>query len=392
MNRAHRSVAQAGFSLLEMMIAVVIGLFSVLVITQVMSGTSISRRIAMGGGDAQLNGVAGVRALAMDIEQAGLGLQSFNLLGCSLTYGTVNDGNVTLPALAPVIVNPAAAVVPAGDLNTDTLLVMSGNSSLPSEGDALTATSATGSYAVTTPQTFAVNDRVVAVPAVRAPSCALQVALVTGVASSALSVGNGVSGVPSGGIVYNLGPAPSVRAYAIRNGDLTVCDYTQWNCGSAANLSNAAVWVPVAGNIVSLRAQYARDTSGITGTASVMDGVADTYDQLTPGSAADPAAIALQCKWARVIGVRVVLVARSQQFDKTLAYAGSPNVGSVSTKTILPASAIPTWDGAAGAPINLTGLPSWDRYRYTTTQTALPLRNMIWQGGQPTYQGGGGAC
>ena len=382
---------QRGFSLLEMMVAIVIGMFSVLVIVQVLSGTATSRRIAVGGGDAQLNGVAAMRTLQLEIEHAGLGLQSFNISGCSLTFATGGTA-VTLPSLAPVTIN--STMVPAGDANTDTLLVMSGNSASPSEGDAVTSTTTTNTYMVTTPDAFQVGDRLLVSPSGRASPCALQVAQVTAKTGFALTVANGTAGLPSGSIVFNLGSTPVVRAYAIRNGDLTVCDYLASNCGAAASVTplDNAVWAPVASNLVSMRAQYARDTSGITGSVSVMDGVVDQFDQATPTAAG---AIPLQCAWVRVLGVRLALVARSQQFDKNLVYRAT------STGAGIPP---PTWEGAtpnttasSGVPLNPTVVPitlgtGWANYRYNTTQTLIPLRNAIWQGGQPSYQGGGGAC
>jgi len=394
-----RLPTQQGFSLLEMMIAVVIGMFSVLVIMQVMSGTATSRRIAVGGGDAQLNGVSAIRALQLDLEQAGLGLQSFNILGCGLSYLLPSGSAVNLTALAPVMVNPPVALVPAGDANTDTLLVISGNSGSPSEGDLMTAATSAGAYIVTTPDSFQPNDKVIAAPSTRATNCSLQAAAVSTVSGSTLNLAGGTAGLPNGSIAYNLGGAPTVRAYAIRNGDLTVCDYLATNCGSTGSTTpvDPLVWAPVASNIVSLRVQYARDTSGITGGTSVMDGVVDTYDQTTPGdgsNADNAAAIPVFCKWARVVGLRLAVVARGQQYDKTLSYVGGPNLtalqGSTTivNKTVLPAL---TWTGAAGAPITLAGT-DWDRYRYAVVQTALPLRNMIWQGSQPAYQGGAGGC
>jgi len=381
---AHRHIR--GFSLLELMISIVIGMFSVLVIMQVLSSTATSRRVAVGGGDAQLNGVAGMRALQLDVEHAGLGLQSFNVSGCTLTYA-IGGTSVTLPAMAPVVINPATSVIPAGDANTDTLLVSSGNSGSPSEGDATTVVTSTGSYVVTTPASFFVGDKVVVAPAARSSVCALQTAQVTGINGFTLAVSGGAASQPSGSIVFNLGSAPSVRAYAIRNGDLVVCDYLLNNCGSASLTSDSTVWVPVASNIVSMRAQYARDTSGISGATSAMDGVADTFDQVTPGSSTDTTAIPMQCRWARVIGVRLAMVARSQQFVRQ------------SATTPLPTLVAPVWSGSTVAtnnptalPINLSGLPNWQNYRYNTIQTMLPMRNAIWQGAQPTYQGGAGAC
>ena len=390
---------QGGFSLMELMVSIVIGMFGVLVVMQVLASTAASRRIAVGGGDAQLNALSAVRALELDVEHAGLGLQSFNISGCSLSYTTGTDGaSVTLAALAPVVINPSTALVPAGDANTDTLIVSSGNSGSPNEGDALTATTTSTSYVVTTPDSFAVGDRVVAAPSTRASTCALQLGKVSGVAAYALTLGNGTAGLAIGSIVYNLGATPTVRAYAIRNGDLTVCDYLAYNCGSTAYTAtlDSNVWVPVASNIVSLRAQYARDTSGISGSTSTMDGVVDRFDQTTPASTD---AIPVYCGWARVVGLRMAVVARSQQYDKALVYSD--------TSTSASALKLPTWAGSTAnttttatlttlnptaVPITLTATTGYDRYRYQTLETMVPIRNAIWQGAQPTYQGGSGAC
>lgn len=383
MNRTRTHRRQHGFSLMELMVSIVIGMFSVVVILQVLASTATSRRIAVGGGDAQLNSVAALRALELDVEHAGLGLQSFNISGCTLSYTAADGAAVTLPALAPVVINPATSVIPAGDANTDTLLVSSGNSGSPAEGDAVTAATTATAYVVTTPASFASGDQVIAAPAARAATCALQVGKVTGISGFSLTLTGGTASLPSGSIVYNLGGAPSVRAYAIRNGDLVVCDYLLYNCGSSsyastyASTGNSPAWVPVASNVVSMRVQYARDTSGITGAASVMDGVVDTYDQTTPTAATIP----LYCAWARVLGVRLALVARSQQFDKTAPTTTAP-VWDGSTKP----------DGTADLPISLSNFSTWQNYRYTTVQTMVPIRNAIWQGGQPTYQGGAGAC
>jgi type IV pilus assembly protein PilW len=131
----------------------------------------------------------------------------------------------------------------------------------------------------------------------------------------------------------------------------------------------------VASNIVSLRAQYGRDTSGISGATSSMRGIVDSFDQVTPGSASDTSAIATQCRWARVLALRMAVVGRSAAYDKTA-----------------PTAAAPSWDGAAGAPINLSRDAAWQRFRYKTLQATVPLRNLIWEGAQSTYEGGTGGC
>jgi type IV pilus assembly protein PilW len=89
-----------------------------------------------------------------------------------------------------------------------------------------------------------------------------------------------------------------------------------------------------------------------------MDGVVDVYDRTTPGSA---------CAWARTSALRLALVARSAQFEKEAV-----------------TTAFPAWAGSvdANAAIDLGDLPDWQRYRYRTYETTVPLRNMAWQGVQ----------
>ena len=73
-----------------------------------------------------------------------------------------------------------------------------------------------------------------------------------------------------------------MRAYAVRNQNLTVCDYVLNDCGAAANNGDPAIWVPIANNVVSLRAQYGRDTTDAPPPPLVlarMDGTVDVWDQ-----------------------------------------------------------------------------------------------------------------
>jgi type IV pilus assembly protein PilW len=378
MSRPHRH--QGGFSLLETMIGLLIGMFAVVIVLQVFGTVEANKRSTTGGNDAQINGTVALYGLERDVRQAGYGISAFAILGCQLSYRTSADGaQVTLPSLAPVNINPATSVVPTGDAGTDTVLVIGGTSGNPSEGDAITSTSGSGAYAVSTPSAFTVGDKVVAAASTQASSCALTLDTITAVdtTGSTISVSPGTAGLAAGSAVYDLGPAPVVRAYAIRDGRLTVCNYAAYDCSKTtyANPVNASVWVPVASNIVGLRAQYARDTSGITGATSSMSGVADTYDQLTPGSTSDTSAIPVYCRWARVIGVRLALVGRSQQYDQSVTTTSAP-----------------TWAGSSGSPINLSADTDWQHYRYKTLETTVPLRNTIWQGAQTTYQGGAGGC
>ena len=194
--------------------------------------------------------------------------------------------------------------------------------------------------------------RRVAAPQTRASPCALSLDRATAVVSPNVTVAAGVASMANG-TLFNLGQRLSIRAYAVRGGNLTVCDFMANNCfdNSAGVVGNPVVWVPVANNIVSLRAEYGSDTT------APMDGVVDVYNQTTPTTA---------CGWVKTPAIRVALVARSGQFEKDEV-----------------TSAAPTWAGTASAtsvPIDLSANASWKNYRYKVFETTIPIRNVAWMG------------
>jgi type IV pilus assembly protein PilW len=286
-------------------------------------------------------------------------------MGCDVLLPAVaGRANISFKAMAPVTINSAS--IPAGDPNTDTVLVVYGNSQGGPEGNLITAhVTGANTYTVDSARSFSVGDLVIAGPQARPSPCLLALDRVNGVDNvlNKVTVSAGAPGNMINGRLYNLGQAPKMLVYAIRGGNLTLCDYMANDCGFAGNVGNPAVWLPVAGNIVSLRAQYGRDT-----TAPNMDGIVDVYDQASP---------ATSCDWARVAAVRLVLVARNSQPAKT---GGVHNDGVVT-------DAAPAWAGSANNPVDLsaTEVPagfSWQNYRYKTFETVISIRNMAQSGAQ----------
>ncbi|MCP5249716.1 MAG: PilW family protein [Candidatus Accumulibacter sp.] len=346
-----RNALADGFTLVEVMVAMVIGMIGLIIMMQVFSAAESQRRTTTGTGDAQSNGAMALYALQRDIRQGGYGFNALNAMGCPLTLPA--PASRTLSQIAPVLINPPTADVPAGDAGTDTLLIAYGNNEGPPEGDVITATN--GSLiAVRNAANYLPNQWVAAAPAAPLNGCALTLAQVSAVAAPNVTVA--ASGAVDGGTLFNLGDAPRIRAYAVRAGNLTVCDYMTANCGAACTAVDgtcSASWIPIASNIVSLRAQYGSDTS------TPMDGV-DTWDQTTPHQATASQATHA-CLLARASAVRIALVARNSQLDRDQVTAQAP-----------------TWAGSGGAAIDLSGRANWQNYRYKVFETVIPLRNLPW--------------
>lgn len=348
----------AGFSLVEIMVAMVIGLLGIFIMLQVYSNSEAQKRITAGGDDAQNAAAITLFGLQRDIQQSGWGISAVNLLGCNVLL----RAGVTLNAMAPVTINHAS--ITGQDANTDTLLMVSGNGNGGQEGVIVTSQFGGNTvYAVESPNEFVANDRVIAETQPRPSPCNLLLDTVTGVAGANVTVTTGLAGMTDG-TLYNLGQTQKIRAYAIRNGNLTLCDYTANDCGLAANNGNAAIWVPIASNIVSLKAQYGRDTN-----ASPMNGIVDIYDKTTPTTA---------CGWVSASSIRVALVARNSQAKQAGITPAAPTWAG--TSAVAAAAPLPA---NAADPINLAANANWQNYRYKVFQTIVPIRNITVKGVQP---------
>ncbi len=353
--RRRKAQRQAGFSLIEMMVGLVIGMIAVVVVMQVFALSEGNKRTTTGNDDAQTSGALALTALQRDIRQAGYGISDFAVIGCNVT---ILPSGWTVPAMAPVAINPAG--IPAGDANTDVLMIGFGNSAGSAEGDRVITQppASPGVFTVTTPASFNVGDWILAVPKLspRPSPCNVSMEAVATRTTTPpdVSVATGTNGMTDG-TLFNLGARPQIKVYAVRTGALTVCDFFTNDCRDATKVADTSVWVPIGDNIVSLRAEYGRDT-----TAAPMDGVVDVYDQTAPAGTD-------ACTWTRISALRLALVARNTQMDKATV-----------------TTAAPAWSGASAAPIDLSGGANWRNYRYRSFETTVPLRNMAWQGVQPS--------
>ena len=352
----------AGFSLVEVMVGMVIGMFGLLIMMQVFSLAEEQKRTTTSGGDTQSTGAIALYGVQRDIRQSGYAISDAKMIGCNVLLRT----GVTVNALAPLTINHAN--IPAGDANTDTLLVAYGNTNGTPQGDGIISYAVAGlntTYNMQTSTSFTIGDRVIATPATRASPCTLTLDTVlnkgTGANVQQVMVATGAAGMSPGGILFNIGQSPKIYAYAIRGGDLTQCDYMVNDCSLTANATDATKWVPIGGNIAILRAEYGRDTT------APMDGFVDVFDQTAPTTA---------CTFARVSAARIALVARSAQLERTAVTAAAPTWEGTTVQTSSP----PT--NPTAYPIVLTGNTSWQNYRYKVFQTVVPLRNIAWAGAQ----------
>lgn len=394
----------------------VIGMLGIIIMMQVSTLFGAQKRTTSAGSDALSSGAVTMYNLQREIGLAGYGFSSYSLLGCDVQLLNPVVPTLTISSIAPVQINyndPAHPLgFPSVDANTDTLLVAYTRSDKQTMGAYIWPSPNAGSYAVEGP--FSVNDVVIPQlvppppPQSTRPACTLTSKLsmltVSAIATGAITTSPTTGPVfpNGGGQLYNLGSQGQIviQAYAIRNSILTRCDLMVSDCFGGST-TDPTIWVPIAYNIVSMKAQYGVDpnfpeTLGSYVAATEVGTVTGQPNfQNTPIPTGNPSGFVLSppsnnsnCMWARVPAVRIALVARSSQIEKS-KYDSLGNLVYVTPNE-------PTWAGSATDAINLSGTTTptgttWQNFRYALFENTIPLKNIVWMGVQ-TGSNGANVC
>ncbi|MCE3000273.1 MAG: PilW family protein [Betaproteobacteria bacterium] len=355
---------QSGLSLVELLVAVVIGLLGILAMTQVYLMSEQFNRSTAGEGSAQTGGLIALYTMERDIRMSGYGIADSTALGCGIVdwyyepkYSKTIDASSTLPniTLSPVAITTNGS-------NPDSISIMFTTSSertMP--GRIMGFNAADSEVTVDGTAGFRNNDLVLLVNLTGTPRCTMtkvtQVLPATQVLQM-LSVPTAPNNPPSwgsfpgtyanGDLILNLGN-PVIRTYSINNNKLRVTDSLLQAAGSAAS--------DLVDGVVDLRAQYGMD-NGVGGVAN--DGIVDQYTNSSPTTSE---------QWQQLLSVRLGLLARIGVYEKP---ATGANCDATTTAR--------TWSGGTFSRLDLATLTSEDRcYRYRVFETVIPLRNMIWR-------------
>lgn len=356
-----RARRQAGFTLVELMVGVLIGLLATTAVTFVLVNSEGQKRTTTSGADALVNGALALSTVQRTVQSAGYGFAAAPaVIGCALSsdYGGAASG---LPAtLAPVVITQGAAGAP------DTIRVFSSGKKtfaipLPVVGYAV----GDPDFSIASVRGIETGDLVVAAKSVGSPC---EMFRVTGIASATrinkdpADPWNGpnypANAYSDSHVLINMG-APVDVTYSIDVDSNSLRSSSLYiDAGTGAPSYDAAP-VELFPNIVNLRALYGKDTDG--------NGSLDQWDNVTPATNAD---------WLKVLAVRVAVVARSAQYEKE-EVTQADLAWDVGSAVAVAGSA------ACGASKCLTLMVSasdanWKHYRYRVFDTVIPLRNMLW--------------
>lgn len=370
--RLRNSRFQAGLSLVELLIGLLIGLVATLAISNLFSGFEARKRMIAGGADAQSSGVLAMYYMQRDAQNAGYGLPLYNSsdpspLLCPIDT-SINQGGV--------VINLSPVIIVDGGTGNDIVRIRYGN---PASGGASLRATGTITYPTLDGRLIGCqeNDVVLFHQTPANPNCSL----------GRLQKLNADRTINT---LSELSTAPTASPVTILNG----ADWVRFSCLGAWNQYeysvNAAMEltrtggtpgsvpfpdstaVPVASDIVALQAQYGvTNTLDPTATAATAAAYLNRVDQWVDATGTYGPSIALMDR-NRIRAIRIAVVARDGSLQKGI-------VSQACDGAAVGVSKVCIWQADA-APVNvdLSSLPNWQRYRYRTFEVTIPLRNIIW--------------
>jgi type IV pilus assembly protein PilW len=382
-----------GFSLVELMVSIVIGLLALMFATRLVISSEQSKQTSLGGSDAMQNGMLALFSISNDAAQAGWGLNDPLVTGCNTVFFD-SAGFALAPALrAGVAITPlAAAVIESNGADPDRLTLYSG-SSISGAGTLRLIHNYDGGAALQVdrvPYGFALGDVILVAPEMAgAANCALaQIAIDPRLLpeppnTQELNIGAGASARYNAGALgatyvnglarlFNLGPVATLSFHSWSSAG----GFLQLRATDLAGASAAAE--VVLDNVVSLKAQYGFDTRSSAAFApasgvqlAVWSGaMIDADGDGIIGGAGD---------YQRVVALRIAVVARSKHPER--ADAGGACRATLSAPVVF-AREEPFGVAALPVPVNVAiagDSIDWKCYRYRVFETIVALRNAGWR-------------
>jgi len=341
---------QSGFTIVEIMVGLAIGMLASIVIMQVFTQFETQKRTSTGTSDAQTNGSIGLFTITRDLQQAGYPLITYS--NSPLKCATLTDGGVAanINQLSPVTIVDGVAA--AGINASDSITIHYGTSTMGGIPSSISAIASPTANDVTVANHFgcAVGDKTLII---NGTTCAFtNVSAISAVATPPATITlDNMTSVATGSTLACLGTWNEIT-YAINNGNLE---------------RNG---VPIVVGIANLQAQY--------GIAAVgLSNIDPNFNQITQwvnasGSWAAPSVTDRN----RIKALRISLIARNAKIESSAVSATCSSINSASPTGVC------AWAGNVTSPapsVNLsTADPKWAQYRYRVFETIIPLRNVIW--------------
>lgn len=355
MHLNQRYFNHAGFTLIELMIAMVIGLIATIVITQTMANFEGDKLATTGSSDSQTNANIGLFSIAREVKQAGFGLMGVGVNGTddsALDCSTVNLNASLVTSLSSVQITNGTS---------DTITIRYGSSDFGGAVSTLTENNDGSSVDVKSSLACAVGDVAIVISG---NTCNLTtVTAVENAPTKAITFANAVGS--SGDDFACIGEWNEVTYRVDANDNL--------ERDTDKNLTNPGQ--PIVADIVNLQAQYGVSLSVESNQIS------QWVDAVNIAGGEDWSAPTLSQR-KRIKAIRVAIIARNPYIEPeavTNACDQDNNSGLCAWADVPQAGPITI---ASPAPdVDLTADPGWQRYHYSVYESIIPIRNTIWSKG-----------
>lgn len=331
---------QAGFSLIEVMVGLVVSLLVSLVIMQVFAVFEEQKRSTSGSADAQTNGHIALYNLQRDVQLAGFALPIFSSSNSPLQCTTLTPSGTNI---SPVSITDGGAA-------SDTLTVRYGTADAGGSPATISTVNFGNVVLVLNNTACKLNDSVIISKGTDCLFMQTGVTSLTGTTEITLNKPSAATINPDASLSC-LGTWKAV-SYSINNANQLV------RSENGSNLPNVV-------EIVNLQAQYGiadpPDSTGENNNTIVrwVNATGETWSN--PNNA----------NRKLIKAIRVAIVARNGLLEKeTVSYPCS---------TAHPG--LCTWTGTSESPaptIDLSNQSNWQQYRYRVFTTIIPLRNVVW--------------
>ncbi|MDO8990888.1 MAG: PilW family protein [Sideroxyarcus sp.] len=388
----HPQRAHAGFTLVEIMVGLTIGMLASLVVMQVFSVFEAQKRATTGAADSTTNGSIALFKIGRDVNQAGYTLMPVSQTDSPLMCGTAL--NLVQP-VEPISIDPAVAAIVTG---ISPIIITDGaagasDSILIRYGDSLRggAVSIIQGAPAVNPVTLRSNfGCVLGDITILIDNSGINCDISSVVAPAPLPPPAPVLGTPTPATLVSLNAItnPTITPATAQNGSLACLG--GWHevtySVSAANILQRqdtgvppALVEPTVDGIVSLQAQY-----GISANPS-SNAVVQWVDAVNGQASGNWGNAMSRDERNRIKAVRIAVVARDAKMEPA-------NVTNPCSSTTAPApTGLCAWDATSVAPPIASPAPTfslaaananWQRYRYRVFETIFPIRSVIFA--QPT--------
>ena len=398
---------QRGFTLIELMIGLALGLIASLAIFTTITTFEAQRRATASGADMQQNGLLSLYFIEQDVRMAGFGLIDASTTPGLMPCVTVNNvsiapvsiadggtgsdtltthrldsdmGGIVTGGHAAMLTSPLSTIGSINSITIDTAKAIHLNDYLLIPDASKNCNQLRATSAFTPAQIVPVS---LAIPAVSAVAAVAAVPASPAIpAVPAVPAKNGRAGTPA---IPAVPASPGVAAVpgtpAVAAVPAVTATSTIINLGQAApafpalqyriNASNlehstdgGTTWSSIASNIVNMQVQYGVAVAGTQPVACWTDA---TGSACNGTNWANPSAADI----ARIKAIRVAVVARSSQRTANVTTTTNPISWTQPATT-------PVSSAAPVISLSTSVGTDWGHYRYKVYQTIIPIRNVIW--------------